>query len=307
MKLRGIRILAGLIVLLLLTVITGCGSQAASKAGKAREADSQKELVIAASFYPMYIMTLNIAGNIPGVRVVQMSPNQSGCLHDYQFTPSDMTTLEDARIFVINGAGMEAFMEKALSGQPELKVVEASQGLSLIKNASDGQPNPHVWVGISGAIQEVRNISAQLAKVDPAHAQQYSANAAAYVKKLEALRQRMHQSLDGIKNRDIVTFHEAFPYFAREFNLKVVAVVEREPGSQPSAGELAATISLVRASKVKALFAEAQYPAKAAETIARETGARLYVLDPGVTGSPDADAYLNTMNNNLKVLEEALK
>ncbi|HEX3033298.1 MAG TPA: zinc ABC transporter substrate-binding protein, partial [Bacillota bacterium] len=212
-----------------------------------------------------------------------------------------------ARIFVINGAGTEAFMDKLLQQQPQLKVVEASKGLSLLKNASDGQPNPHVWVSISGSIQEVQNISEQLAKADPVHAQQYKANAAVYVKKLEALKQQMHQALDGIKNRDIVTFHESFPYFASEFNLNVIAVVEREPGSQPSAGELADTIKLVQDSKVKALFAEPQYPAKAADTIARETGARVYELNPAVTGPLTPDAYVNIMKSNLKVLEEALK
>ena len=60
----------------------------------------------------------------------------------------------------------------------------------------------------------------------------------AYIVKLEAQRDKMHKSLDNVKNRDIVTFHEAFPYFAKEFNLNIVGVIEREPGSAPSAKEL---------------------------------------------------------------------
>ena len=115
------------------------------------------------------------------------------------------------------------------------------------------------------------------------------------------------KSLDNVKNRDIVTFHEAFPYFAKEFNLNIVGVIEREPGSEPSAKELQETIEQVKKLKVKALFAEPQYPAKAAETIAKETGSKVYTLDPVVTGPMDADAYINIMDSNLKILEEALK
>ena len=117
----------------------------------------------------------------------------------------------------------------------------------------------------------------------------------------------MHKSLDNVKNRDIVTFHEAFPYFAKEFNLNIVGVVEREPGSEPSARELQETIEQVKKLKVKALFAEPQYPTKAIETISTETGSKVYTLDPVVTGPMDADAYINIMDSNLKILEEALK
>ena len=121
----------------------------------------------------------------------------------------------------------------------------------------------------------------------------------------------MHAALAGLKNRNIITFHEAFPYFASEFNLNIVGVVEREPGSAPSAGELAKTIELVRQTRVKALFAEPQYPAKSAEVIHRETGVSVSILDPAVTGPRDPakarDSYLHTMEENLKVLVKALK
>jgi zinc transport system substrate-binding protein len=116
----------------------------------------------------------------------------------------------------------------------------------------------------------------------------------------------MHEGLKDIQSRDIITFHEAFPYFAREFNLKIVAVIEREPGSEPSAKELAETIDIVKKAKVKALFAEPQYPTKAAEAIARESGAKLYTLDPSVTGPMTADAYVAIMEKNLAELRKAL-
>jgi zinc transport system substrate-binding protein len=153
----------------------------------------------------------------------------------------------------------------------------------------------------------VRNIAAGLAAADPAHAAEYRTNADAYIARLEALRRKMHAELDGLPNRRVVTMHEAFPYFAREFNLDIIGVIQREPGSDPSAGELAESVDAIRRSGVRAIFAEPQYPAKAADTIARETGATVYSLDPAVTGSADPDAYLKAMERNLDTLRRALK
>jgi len=297
---NGIVLLAVAFVALL--AVSGCAKEASSQMqGEATTT------TIATSFYPMYIMTLNVAKDVPGVKVVDMTKPTCGCLHDYTVTPDDMKNLEGAKFFVINGAGMESFMDKVTQQFPGLKTIDSSKGIQLIKGEGEEGDNPHLWVSISNAIQQVRNIGDQLAASDPANAARYKANTDAYIKKLEAERDRMHLALDGLKNRDIITFHEAFPYFAKEFNLNIVGVIEREPGSEPSAQEVASTIEQVNKLKVKALFAEPQYPAKAAETIARETGAKVYTLDPAVTGPMTADAYINTMEANLKVLQEALR
>jgi zinc transport system substrate-binding protein len=264
-----------------------------------------KPLEILTSFYPMYVSTLNVVGGTPGVDVVCLTPPFVGCLHDYSLSAGDMKKLAGAEIFVANGAGMESFIDKAVKQSPSLKVVEASKGIKLAF-----EDNPHIWVGISGAIQQVENIAAGLAEADPAHAEAYRKNAAAYVAKLEKLRTEMHAALDGLKNRDIITFHEAFPYFASEFKLNIAGVIEREPGSEPNAKELAETIDLVKKQKVHALFAEPQYPAKSASIIERETGVPVSVLDPVVTGPRDPasarDAYLVAMRKNLDVLKKAL-
>lgn len=274
----------------------------ATQAGYAAE----RPLKILASFYPMYVMTLNVAGQIPGVSVECLAPPVTGCLHDYQLTPADLKKLAGAGLFVANGAGMETFIEKAVAQSPKLKIIDASEGVRLTGNG-----NPHVWVSIGGAIAQTRNIAQGLAKADPAHADAYRANAAEYIARLEALRKEMHAALDGLKRREIVTFHEAFPYFASEFNLKIVSVIEREPGSEPSAGELADTIRQIRQNNVKAIFAEPQYPRKSAAVIERETGIPVSILDPAVTGPRDPakarDSYLAAMRQNLEALRKALR
>ncbi|HNX29745.1 MAG TPA: metal ABC transporter substrate-binding protein [Syntrophomonadaceae bacterium] len=287
-------------------IISGCGQPDNTSEQASTSQTSNEKLTVLTSFYPIYISTINVTHDIPDVEVINMTKPQTGCLHDYQLTPEDLEAIEKADVFVVNGAGMEAFLDKAMNQQPNLKIVEASQGIELIKD-DNGEENPHVWVSITDNIAQVRNIAEQLSSIDSAHATQYKSNAEEYINKLETLRTKMHQSLDGVKNRNIITFHESFPYFAQEFNLNIAAVIEREPGTEPSPRELEQTIEIVKASQIKALFAEPQYPAKAAETIARETGARVYTLDPAVSGDSALDSYIKIMEQNLTTLGKALK
>jgi zinc transport system substrate-binding protein len=270
-------------------------------------ASETKEIKIVASFYPMYIMAKNVAKDVPGVSVQNLTPPLTGCLHDYTVTTNDMKKLADAQIFVANGAGMESFLDKIIAQHPNLKIIQLSEGIPLIKGEGNEGDNPHLWVSISNAIIQVKNLAKTMEEFDPSHKELYVKNTVNYVAKLEALRQKMHSELASYKGRSIMTFHEAFPYFAEEFGLKIAAVIEREPGSEPSAKELADTVEIIKKNNIAALFSEPQYPASAAQTVAEETGAKVYVLDPAVTGPDDYDAYINIMENNLKVLKQAFQ
>ena len=292
-----------LLLLVVSIALVGCGG-----ASQTTEKKTAEPFRIVTSFYPMYVATINITDGVDGVEVYNMTKPQTGCLHDYQLMTDDMKTLEKADAFVINGAGMEDFMDKVTEQQKKLKVIDASRGIELIHD--DEGDNPHVWLSVTDAIQQVRNIADQLKEADPAHADAYEKNAAAYIEKLTALKSEMHAALDNVPHKDIVTFHEAFPYFAKEFNLNIIGVVEREPGTEPTPTELQETIEQVNALPSKVLFTEPQYSPAAAETIARETGAKIYTLDPVVTGeaTPAAkNAYIDTMKANMKVLQEALQ
>ena len=283
-------------------LFTGCGGTNTAGGGK----DGSFHIVT--SFYPMYVATINITQGVDGVTVTNMTKPQTGCLHDYQLMTEDMKTLEKADAFVINGAGMESFLDKVVEQQKNLKIIDASKGIELLKD--DDEENPHVWLSVTDAILQVKNIAEQLKAADPKHADAYEKNAAAYIKKLEALKAEMHAELDTVPNKDIVTFHEAFPYFAKEFGLNIISVVEREPGTEPTPAELQATIEQVKKLPVKVLFTEPQYSPSAAETIARETGAKIYTLDPVVTGEANdqaINAYIDTMKKNMETLKTALQ
>lgn len=294
------------VVLLGLLMVSGCGANNRSKP-TSPTGNSSSTMTIATSFYPMYIFALNVAKDIPNVNVIDMTKPTAGDLHDYAVTPDDMKNLEGAKALIINGAGIEGFMGNITSQMPDLKIIDTSKGINLIKGTGNIGNNPHLWVSISNAIKQVQTIGDQLALLDPKNAAKYKENTAVYIKKLKVEKDKMHLALDGLKNRDIITFHDAFPYFAKEFNLNIVGVIEREPGSEPSAKDLADTIDMVKRLKVKALLAEPQYSTKAADTIAKETGAKVYTLDPVAMGPINADAYINIMDSNLKTLQEALK
>lgn len=297
------RIMSLVLCLLLVVLVAGCGS---TKQG----GSDKKAFRIVTSFYPMYIDVINITKGVDGVEVVNMTKPQTGCLHDYQLTTEDMKTLEKADAFVVNGAGMESFLDKVVKQQKNLKIIDASKSdeINLLKDGDE--ENPHVWLSVTYSIEQVKAITSQLCEADPAHADAYRKNALDYVTKLDKLRTQMHEELDNLPHKDIVTFHEAFPYLAKEFKLNVVSVIEREPGTEPTPQELEETIRQVNALPVKVLFTEPQYSPSAAKTIAAETGAKIYQLDPVVTGEANEqamDAYIDAMKKNMEVLKEALQ
>ena len=280
-----------------------------SVAGCGEKVDDGK-LKIVTSFYPVYLETINIVGEIEGVEVVNLTKPQTGCLHDYQLTTEDMKTLETADIFVVNGLRMENFLEKVIETQKNLKIVDASNSEEIYLLKEGEEVNPHVWLSVTYAMAQVKSIQRQLCELDPEHADIYKKNALHYLNELTTLRDEMHLALDNLPHKDIVTFHEAFPYFAAEFKLNIAAVIEREPGTEPTPQELADTIKTVNELPVKVLFTEPQYSPKAAETIARETGAKIFTLDPVTTGESkfeNRQDYQNKMRQNMKTLQEALQ
>lgn len=264
-----------------------------------------QSLRILTTIYPLQIMALNITKDVPGVQVTNMAPPTAGCLHNYNLTPNDLKALANAEILIVNGGGMESFLEAACKLIPKERTIVATAGMDLIQER--GEPNPHVWVSPSGAIGEVRAIAEGLALIDPDNAEAYKRNAGIYIAKIEDLRARMKASLEEFKGRSIVTFHEAFPYFAGEFDLSVVAVISQDHGAAPSPRALTLIMEAMRKAGSKLIFIEPQYPGDVARLLAGETGAKIFVLDPAATGPINENAYLDIMENNLRTLRGAMQ
>jgi len=290
---------------LLCMVLSGCAA-----------ADDAAQKTIVTSFYPIYVFTQNVAKDVLDVRVVNMTDQNAGCLHDYQLQTRDMVMIERAQALVINGGGMEQFVDKIAAQRPELPVINAGEGIEMLcvegehdhghEDHEHSAFNAHVWLDVGLAIRQVNNIAEGLAQIDEANADAYRRNAAAYTARLEALDAELAAQLEAVKGSAIITFHEAFTYFADAYGLVVEGVISNDSGEEPSTRQIARICDLVKEKNVRALFIEPQYPAKSADTIARETGAKVYTLDPVVSGDGALDSYETLMRQNAQVLMEAL-
>lgn len=288
-------------------------------------AASMAETVVT-SFYPIYLFTLNLTQGIDDVEVSNMAGVNTGCLHDYQLQTSDMKMLARADLFLINGAGMESFLDDVTETFPQLPVVDASVGIELMAAENEGERfdhdheededhdhsheyNAHVWLDVANAQIMVSNLAQGMMDAMPDKAEAIAANRDAYLARLQTLDAQLQEQLARLVNKDIITFHEAFPYFAKAYGLNVAAVVNREHDDALSPARLAELVGIVKELGVPPLFVEPQYKDLAATTIASETGAKVYTLDPIVTG-PDTEIpltyYEDMMLQNAATLEEAL-
>ncbi|MDD5936039.1 MAG: metal ABC transporter substrate-binding protein [Clostridiales bacterium] len=107
-----------------------------SKVNTSVSSNDKDETVILTSFYPMYVLTLNLVDGVDGVKVINLTENQTGCVHDYQLTTKDMREIAEADIAILNGGEMEEFMEEVINNYPELQVINASEGMNFLKGIS---------------------------------------------------------------------------------------------------------------------------------------------------------------------------
>ncbi|HLE10172.1 MAG: hypothetical protein A2504_05295 [Bdellovibrionales bacterium RIFOXYD12_FULL_39_22] len=270
-------------------------------AGMAQTSSKEKIVV---TLYPLYITVINIVDGHPNFEVTMMTGPNGGCLHDYSPSPADIKKVLGSTLIVANGAGLENFLDKILKSYPNIPIVQASEGYKLIKEEGGGS-NPHLWASIDGAIFQAKKISEAILLNYPQYAELFKRNADRYIEKLVKLKKQMETDLAPYRGEKIITFHEAFPYFALEFNLEIKGVIELDPGREPSAKELMETTNLVKREKIKYLFVEPQYPRKIAEIISKESGAGLLTLDPAASGKLEQNAYIDIMKKNLSTLKDA--
>ena len=277
-----------------------------SAAGPALAAD---QLNIVASFYPIYILAMNVFDGIDAVSLSCMTAPDTGCLHDYQLLASDMMTLSRADALLICGAGMEAYLPGVTAQFPSLQIIDCSEGIDLIPSddEDEGEFNAHTWLDVQNAVRIVHTISEAACVICPDAADAIRENADGYISRLNTLDAEMKESLLPVAGKAIVTFHEAFPYFARAYGLEIVAVINEEHEDTIAPSALAAVIDAVREAGNPPLFTEPQYSAQAAITVSMETGAKIFELDPLVTGEMQKNAYEEGMRRNAETLLRAFE
>jgi len=273
---------------------------------------AEGKLRIVCSFLPLQAHALAIAGD--RAEVLQLLDKETGP-HDFQFTPADVAKLTDARLFFINGIGLEAWLADLVSaaGAENLEVIDTSEGIALAGNptALDGAPdsgvNPHIWLDPQLALAQARNVLAAMVAADPDNAAIYEANAQVYFAQLEALDAEFEAQLAPLESKKLVTFHDAFPYLAERYGIDYIGSFNSFPGQEPTPKQLAELMEKIRSNQVNILLSETGYAPDLLVEIARQTGASVAELDTLEVGSGTADAYLQRMRANLKSLTESFQ
>jgi zinc transport system substrate-binding protein len=255
---------------------------------------------------PIYCFTANVAGEFASVENL-LPANVSP--HDYQFSPQDMGKLSGARLVVASGLGLEDWLDRVLQSG-SARVVDSSAGLGERRiTASDahsdhGHWNTHFWLDPLLAAHAVTNITRALQKLDPANTVGYASNAAAYVERLHKLDNDIRTALTPWKRTGIVTYHDAFPYFARRYQLEIAGVVEPSPDVDPSPRHLRELRRLMREKNIQVVFTEKENAPRLAERLREDFNVRLVPLDPLESGELTPTAYEDGMRRNLNVLKK---
>jgi len=280
--------------------------------------DGSSRLAVLTSFAPIHSLALNVAGEVADVSV--LIPPATGP-HDYSFSPSDLAKIARADVLIVNGVGLESWLDKGIRavGKQDLRIVDSSRGINLItgiemrnlagaKSEPDpdaGGPNPHIWLSPRNAIQQVKNICEGLAARDPQNAPVYKNNADAYIHRLATLDTDILAATSSLPNKMLITFHDTFPYFARDYGFTVAATFEEFPGKEPSPRAIKQLREIIESAHVAALFSEPQYSAKAMQVFAQEFKIPVVQLDPMETGEGGRDFYERVMRKNLQTLVSA--
>jgi zinc transport system substrate-binding protein len=280
--------------------------------------DCHARIVILTTFAPVHCFTSNVAGDAADVSVL-VPPNAGP--HDYSFSPADIQKIARADVLVTNGAGLENWLQRGIkgAGRKDLLVVDTSAGIHLITgldvrplpgvraepDPDAGGPNPHIWLSPINAIKQVENIRDGLLSRDPANAGTYRSNAEAYIGRLKELDDQIRAATASLPNKNLITFHDTFPYFARDYGFNVVATFEEFPGKEPSPRTIALLRETIARGNVSALFSEPQYSAKAMQTIGKEFKVPVVQLDPMETGDGSKDFYERVTRKNLDALVAA--
>jgi ABC-type Zn uptake system ZnuABC Zn-binding protein ZnuA len=251
--------------------------------------------------------------------------------HTFDPSPSDVTRLEDAALVVQNGLGLDDWLGGLVTDAgTEAPIVVLGEHLEGVQyrsagddahegteghpresgHAAEGAIDPHLWLNVAYAALYVERIADALAEADPPEADVYAANADALLAELGELDRYARETLGAIpaSRRKVVSFHEAFGYFADAYGLTIVDTVVDAPGQEPSAGAVAALIDEIERTGATAILAEAQFPTDLVDRIAEETGATVVAdLHSDSLGPRPADTFVGMLRADVDAIAAALR
>ncbi len=269
-----------------------------------KEVDDGKTKIVT-SFYPMYIIAENITEGANNIELVNMVDVNVGCLHDYTLTTEDMKKVEDADIFISNGLGMENFIDKILESNSDMQVIDSSVDVTNLIS-DDNEVNGHIWTSIDNYIKQVESVAEGLKKVNEENAAIYDENAREYIEKLNDLKKEYSEALEILNGKKAVVLNEAFEYMGQELGLDMIVIKTDHEESILSAEVLKNTIDRVKKENIEMIIIDKNDNKSNAETISKETGAKIFELNSGLSGTLDKDAYINSCIENISIIQAGL-
>ncbi len=268
----------------------------------------EKQIKVLVSFYPLYEFTNEIGKE--GIEVSIIVPTGIEP-HDWEPTIQDLQKMQNADMIVINGVGFENWLDDFVTSNPNVLVVDTSKDIELMDSSklyfeNDGSnKDPHIWLDPILAKKQVQNIANGLTRVDPERAQYYQENADAYNTKLGLLDNKIRTELSVCSKKDFIAFHDAFSYFAKEYNLNQHTIVGVDVNAEPTAVTLQQIIQKAKRLDLDIIFTEEAVNPRISEVIADEIGGKILVLSPIEIADKNSD-YIQKMEQNLLNLKEEL-
>ncbi|MBP1047176.1 zinc ABC transporter substrate-binding protein [Enterococcus sp. BWM-S5] len=306
------------VLLLSAAILTACGSK--SESGE----DSQDGIKVMTTFYPMYNFTEQVVGDEGTVELLIPSGTDA---HDFEPSAKDIAKISDSDVFVYNSTEFETWADDILANvdQEQVKVIEASQNIELMEgDAHDHEDDedhadhdhshdvdPHVWLDPVLAQKEVEEIRDGLIEKYPDKKEAFEKNAAAYIEKLQELDTEYKEAFANAENKTFVTQHAAFGYLANQYGLTQESISGISPDQEPSPSRLAQLKEFIDEHHVSVIYFEATASSKVAETLAKETGVELSVLQTLESLTEDEQKagkdYISVMQENLEALKKSIQ
>ena len=320
MKMQKGLLLLGTVVLSVL--LTACGGQ------EKKEASSNEKIQVMTTFYPMYEFTKQVVGDKGDVELLIPAGTEP---HDFEPSAKDLAKISDSDVFVYNSPELETWTDNLTDtiDTKQTEIIQASKDIKLMEGTEhdheeahdhDTQEHeehghsheldPHVWLDPALAIKEVETIRDQLSKKYPDDKAAFEKNAASYIDELKKLDEEFQTAFKDAKNKTFVTQHAAFGYLANQYGLTQEAIAGISPDQEPSPSRLSELKHYVDDNQVKVIYFEENASSKVAETLSKETGVKLEVLNPleslTDTQIKDGEDYLSVMRENLTALKESI-
>lgn len=310
------KILSFILILSNIIFFTACSAQ-----NKESFSSKDEKIRVAVSFNPLKEYVKAIGKD--KVEIKSIIPEGSEP-HDFEPKIRDMESINNANIFVYNGFGMEAWVDKTLNNidNKGVVVVEASKNVTPLKNKeseeghdkgheeehehSHGQYDPHTWLSIKAAVKQSEVIKDALIKVDPKNKNYYENNYKDFKESLEKLYSEYKKKFESVKGNHFVTGHAAFGYLCRDFNLEQNSVENVFAEGEPTTKKMKELIDYCKKNNIKTVFLEENVSEEVSKTLAKEVGAKvekIYTL----TNSVENKGYIEVMQYNLEKIYESLK